>query len=188
MTDKMHNTSTKYRAYDHARKVRSDATMLYGYRSIESYVATHHDAIHSSYKLVDNIAANLKFESSKDNTLNETKIRTIVEAIGACTRLSEEQLEDYAARIKANRYACNVKKLCLNRLLSSDKAFADCYHGVTYEEAQRLRDMLDSASTVAPRPDAESKPKKPRKRVWPAVLYVTLATAAAVAATLALTI
>lgn len=107
----------------HEDRVRDRATKLYGYRSLESYVAMYHDEVALRLRETGGIRAFLSsVERKKDKALTDEMIGEIIKALDAISRGGvmtgkgmhyTESYDAYVDRLTDNVAAWRVKKLCI---------------------------------------------------------------------------
>lgn len=112
----------------HEDRVRNKASELYGYRSIESYVAMYHDEVALRLRETSGIRSFLStVERKKDKALTDEMVDEIIKALEAISRGGvmtcagmryTEKYDSYVDRMTDNVAAWRVKKLCIEDQLA----------------------------------------------------------------------
>lgn len=142
----------------HEDRVRDKASKLYGYRSLESYVAMYHDEVALRLRETGGIRAFLSsVERKKDKALTDEMVDEIVKALDAISRGGvmtgegmhyTESYDAYVERLTDNVAAWRVKQLCIEDQLQfslvAPELGADSEEGPTTEAAlKKLSDDID---------------------------------------------
>lgn len=137
------------RVREHENRVREEAAKLYGYRSVESYVAMYHDEITLKLRSLESIRMYLmKNERKKDPTLTDEKIDEIIKGVSIVGRNAVyggsginyiEDIDSYANRVTNSVTAHRIKLLCLEDQLKA---------GVTLPSAGMEHDSSEPGTTT----------------------------------------